>query len=62
MCSVAMTAGASFGLIETERNSPTASSWGTEMFRKAATAIQVRMIGIASVRNSRAIRPKCAVS
>ena len=53
---IEMTAGASSGLIDTERCLPTSSSCGTEMFRNAATATQIRMIGSEASRMARAMR------
>src|SRR5258708_28463897 len=47
---IAITDGASSGLIDTDRIWPTTWSCGTVMFRMATTAIQPRMIGTANRR------------
>ena len=59
---IAITDGASSGLIDTERIWPTTSSCGTTMLRTPMIAIQPRMMGIASRRIHFANPVGCVVS
>ena len=57
---VAISAGASLGLIDTARSLPTSSSCGTVVLRSATIAIQTRTIGMAKVRMNRGSQGRAA--
>ena len=59
---IAITDGASSGLIDTDRIWPTTSSCGTATFSSATTAIQPMMIGIDNRRIHFAMPVRCGCS